>query len=230
MPSTTSSGGAAACAAQKIVTRQPRSTRPAAIFSRYRSAPPPSGLWVSRQLRKTMWRPRRSSRSCIRHTLAARGGPEARDCSGRVRACRARPSPYRSARKDRWRATLGRSVRLLREFRYEQPDPARFYSAIAEDSVGQLSSYGDLDGQVLLDVGGGPGYFRNAFRAAGATYYALDADVGELAGLGRDRRGHGHRQRHGPAVRGRLASTSATPPTSSSTSATRGGWPTRCSG
>ena len=93
-------------------------------------------------------------------------------------------SPYRSARKDRWRATLGRSVRLLREFRYEQPDPARFYSAIAEDSVGQLSSYGDLDGQVLLDVGGGPGYFRNAFRAAGATYYALDADVGELAGLG----------------------------------------------
>ena len=75
-------------------------------------------------------------------------------------------------------------MRLFREFRYEQPDPARFYTALADDSVGQLSSYVDLGGQVLLDVGGGPGYFRNAFRAAGATYVALDADVGELSGLG----------------------------------------------
>lgn len=75
-------------------------------------------------------------------------------------------------------------MRLFREFRHEQPDPARFYTALADDSVGQLSSYVDLDDQVLLDVGGGPGYFRNAFRAAGATYFALDADVGELSGLG----------------------------------------------
>jgi SAM-dependent methyltransferase len=83
-----------------------------------------------------------------------------------------------------WRASLGRSVRLLREFRHEQPDPARFYAAIAEDSVGQLSEYVELDGRVLLDVGGGPGYFRDAFTAAGATYLALDSDVGELSGLG----------------------------------------------
>ncbi|MFC6285663.1 class I SAM-dependent methyltransferase [Nocardioides sp. GCM10027113] len=84
-----------------------------------------------------------------------------------------------------WRASWGRSVRLLREFRYEQPDPARFYTAIAEDSVGQLSQYVDLDGSVMLDVGGGPGYFRDAFARVGATYFALDADVGELAGTGR---------------------------------------------
>lgn len=83
-----------------------------------------------------------------------------------------------------WRASLGRSVRLLREFRYEQPDPARFYTAIAEDSVGQLSQYADLAGGVMLDVGGGPGYFRDAFGRAGATYFSLDADVGELAGTG----------------------------------------------
>lgn len=83
-----------------------------------------------------------------------------------------------------WRASLGRSVHLLREFRYEQPDPARFYTAIAEDSVGQLSQYRDLNGLVMLDVGGGPGYFRDAFRTAGATYFSLDADVGELAGAG----------------------------------------------
>jgi SAM-dependent methyltransferase len=83
-----------------------------------------------------------------------------------------------------FRATLARSVHLLREFRYEQPDPARFYTALAQDSAAQLGSYVDLDGAVLLDVGGGPGYFRDAFRARGATYYALDSDVGELSGLG----------------------------------------------
>ncbi|MDP3890670.1 class I SAM-dependent methyltransferase [Nocardioides sp.] len=84
----------------------------------------------------------------------------------------------------RWKATLRRSRHLLGEFGDEQTDPARFYSAIAKDSVGQLSQYVDLDGQHFLDVGGGPGYFRDAFRAAGATYLALDADAGELAGLG----------------------------------------------
>jgi SAM-dependent methyltransferase len=73
---------------------------------------------------------------------------------------------------------------LLREFRYEQPEPARFYTALAEDSVDQLGQYVDLSGAVLLDVGGGPGYFRDAFRSEGATYWALDSDVGELAGAG----------------------------------------------
>lgn len=84
-----------------------------------------------------------------------------------------------------WTPDLRRSVRLLGEFRYEQPDPDRFYSALAEDSVGQLSGYLDLAGKTVLDVGGGPGYFRSAFRAAGAEYWALDADVGELSGTGR---------------------------------------------
>ena len=83
-----------------------------------------------------------------------------------------------------WAATLRRSIRLFADFRHEQDDPARFYGALARDSVGQLSRYADLDGAVMLDVGGGPGYFRDAFRAAGATYFALDADVGELSGLG----------------------------------------------
>jgi SAM-dependent methyltransferase len=83
-----------------------------------------------------------------------------------------------------WAADLRRSVRLMADFRQEQADPARFYSALAADSVGQLSGYLDLAGGTVLDVGGGPGYFRDAFRAAGATYWALDADVGELSGLG----------------------------------------------
>ncbi len=83
-----------------------------------------------------------------------------------------------------WRATLGRSVRLFRDFRYEQPDPARFYTALADDSVQMLGRYADLGDRTVLDVGGGPGYFREAFERAGATYVALDADVGELAGVG----------------------------------------------
>ncbi|WP_234412421.1 class I SAM-dependent methyltransferase [Nocardioides sediminis] len=84
----------------------------------------------------------------------------------------------------RWRADLRRSLHLFNEFRYEQPDPARFYTALAQDSAAQVGEYADLDGALLLDVGGGPGYFRDAFRAAGATYVALDSDVGELAGAG----------------------------------------------
>jgi SAM-dependent methyltransferase len=83
-----------------------------------------------------------------------------------------------------WRADLARSRALLADFRVEQTDPARFYSALAADSVGQLAGYHDLEGSTVLDVGGGPGYFRDAFRAAGATYWALDADVGELSGRG----------------------------------------------
>ena len=83
-----------------------------------------------------------------------------------------------------WRASLARSVRLFRDFRVEQTDPDRFYTALAADSAGQVAQYADLDGATLLDVGGGPGYFRDAFTRAGATYFSLDADVGELSGLG----------------------------------------------
>lgn len=75
-------------------------------------------------------------------------------------------------------------MRLLCEFRHEQPDPARFYTALALDSAQQLSQYVDLGGRRMLDVGGGPGFFRDAFTDAGATYFALDSDVGELSGQG----------------------------------------------
>ncbi len=90
-----------------------------------------------------------------------------------------------SRRPDRpHRADLARSLRLLREFTYEQPDPARFYTALAQDSASQLASFASMREALMLDVGGGPGFFRDAFEAAGATYFALDADVGELSGRG----------------------------------------------
>jgi SAM-dependent methyltransferase len=88
------------------------------------------------------------------------------------------------ARDRRRRATLRRSLHLFGEFRHEQSDPARFYRALAVDSAEHVSEYADLRGATLLDVGGGPGYFREAFTAAGAEYLALDSDVGELAGTG----------------------------------------------
>jgi SAM-dependent methyltransferase len=95
-----------------------------------------------------------------------------------------RPPLDRARGREPWRADLRRSRRLFADFRVEQTDPARFYTALAEDSVDQLSGYLDLDGATVLDVGGGPGYFRDAFAEAGATYWALDADVGELSGQG----------------------------------------------
>ena len=82
-------------------------------------------------------------------------------------------------------ATLRRSWGLFRAFLAEQSDPDRFYSLLAADSVRQLSAWTSLDGRVVLDVGGGPGYFAAAFRRAGAAYVSVDADLGELSAAGR---------------------------------------------
>ncbi len=82
------------------------------------------------------------------------------------------------------RPTLRRSWRLFRAFRVEQNDPDHFYGTLARDSVAQIEQFHALAGQRVLDVGGGPGYFADAFRGGGATYNSLDADLGELSGLG----------------------------------------------
>jgi SAM-dependent methyltransferase len=81
-------------------------------------------------------------------------------------------------------ASLSRSVRLFRAFLREQSDPDHFYGVLAADSVEQLGSHATLDGATVLDVGGGPGYFADAFRGAGATYVGLEPDAGELVARG----------------------------------------------
>lgn len=86
--------------------------------------------------------------------------------------------------ESRDRATLNRSVRLFRAFLAEQRDPDHFYGVLAADSAAQLSEYADLRGSLVLDVGGGPGYFRDAFRRAGARYVSVDSDLGELSARG----------------------------------------------
>ncbi|GAB2446495.1 class I SAM-dependent methyltransferase [Streptosporangium sandarakinum] len=79
-----------------------------------------------------------------------------------------------------FRATLGRSVTLLRAFRKEQTDPDFFYGMLARDTVAQLASYTELNGALVADVGGGPGYFTDVLRAAGARPVCVDCDAGEM--------------------------------------------------
>ena len=89
---------------------------------------------------------------------------------------------HASSGKRRWRADLRRSVHLLKEFRHEQPDPQRFYTVLAQDSAAQVGQYVDLAGARLLDVGGGPGYFRDEFVRVGADYFSVDVDAHDVTG------------------------------------------------
>jgi SAM-dependent methyltransferase len=75
---------------------------------------------------------------------------------------------------------LRRSARLFRDFLHEQDDPARFYTALAEDSVAMVSQYAPVAGSTILDVGAGPLYFARAFEKAGATYVGCDVDAGDF--------------------------------------------------
>lgn len=81
---------------------------------------------------------------------------------------------------------MRRSWRLLRDFRLEQTDPDVFYQALAADSVEQLTGFTDLTGAVVLDVGGGPGFFADAFATRSATYVGVDVDAGEMRLHGRE--------------------------------------------
>src|SRR4051812_44302853 len=82
------------------------------------------------------------------------------------------------------RPSLRRSVDLFEAFRVEQSDPDRFYRALADDSIALLSRWTGLDGLTVLDIGGGPGYFADAFAQAGARYAGLEPDAGELTARG----------------------------------------------
>ncbi|WP_397428784.1 class I SAM-dependent methyltransferase [Pseudofrankia sp. BMG5.37] len=77
---------------------------------------------------------------------------------------------------------LRRSWTLFTEHRKKPVDPPpSFYRLVAADSVRQLSRYVSVAGQSVLDVGGGPGYFRDAFLEAGSRYCWIEPDVSELA-------------------------------------------------
>ncbi|WP_295652936.1 class I SAM-dependent methyltransferase [uncultured Dietzia sp.] len=96
------------------------------------------------------------------------------------------------------RATLGRSLGLLRSFPQEQSDPDVFYSGLARDTVELVADLweqagdgvaganagGRLPGLTVLDVGGGPGYFSEAYDAEGARYVSVEPDIGEMVAAG----------------------------------------------
>ncbi|MCS4535987.1 class I SAM-dependent methyltransferase [Corynebacterium sp. HS2168-gen11] len=72
----------------------------------------------------------------------------------------------------------------------EQTTPAMFYSLLARDTAQLLAdlrhdlSHTSLANARVLDVGGGPGYFADAFASHDAHYIALEPDVGEMAAAG----------------------------------------------
>ena len=82
------------------------------------------------------------------------------------------------------RGSLRRSVSLFRAFLVEQTDPDHFYSLLAADSVAEVQRWTSLAGKDVVDVGGGPGYFADAFVRAGARYAGVEPDVGELTARG----------------------------------------------
>lgn len=87
-------------------------------------------------------------------------------------------------------ATWARARGLLREFGYEQSDPDRFYAALAEDTARLVAAVhpAPLRGAAVLDVGGGPGFFADAFTRRGADYLSVEPDAGELHAAGIDHR------------------------------------------
>lgn len=84
------------------------------------------------------------------------------------------------------RATLRRSVRLLTQFRYEQRQPDRFYGTLAADTAALVDDLWrgirgeSAAGRLLLDVGGGPGYFAKAFAERGVRYVGVEPDPAEM--------------------------------------------------
>ena len=84
---------------------------------------------------------------------------------------------------------MARCARLFRAFRAEQAAPATYCTALARDAIGQLSQYTGLNGRVVADVGGGPGFFIRELRGAGARAVCVDTNSGELAALGRPQAG-----------------------------------------
>jgi SAM-dependent methyltransferase len=84
----------------------------------------------------------------------------------------------------RHKATLARSITLLRSFRMEASDPVGFYTLLAEDVVGQLSGYIALDGAKVIDVGTGPGHLTRALQGAGALCAGIDYDLDEITAHG----------------------------------------------
>lgn len=77
---------------------------------------------------------------------------------------------------------LRRTIHLFQLFRRQHVDPYGFYSYLASDTASLVAQYAPLAGRRILDVGGGPGYFSDAFRSAGARCCAVELLLERLSG------------------------------------------------
>ena len=75
---------------------------------------------------------------------------------------------------------IRRSAFLVSMFRHEQDDPDRFYAAQAVDTAHQLEAYVDLDGKLVVDVGGGAGYFSAEFERRGARCILIEPGAASM--------------------------------------------------
>jgi SAM-dependent methyltransferase len=81
---------------------------------------------------------------------------------------------------------LRRTLSLFRAFRggqtefdrFYRTEPQQFYRFQAADSVAQLARYTDVEGKLVVDVGGGPGYFTEALTRAGARCVLFEPQAG----------------------------------------------------
>lgn len=85
---------------------------------------------------------------------------------------------------------LRRSAYLVAMFRHEQDDPDRFYAAQALDTAHQLESYVDLAGKLVVDVGGGAGYFSDEFERRGARCLLVEPGASTLPAHGEGNNAH----------------------------------------
>jgi len=84
----------------------------------------------------------------------------------------------------RFKADVARSLRLFTAFRKEQADPEGYYRLLAQDTVAQLHAYADLAGALIVDVGGGSGFFSEALAGENARVVCVDVDAGEIYARG----------------------------------------------
>lgn len=76
---------------------------------------------------------------------------------------------------------IARTRELWRLFRAEPDDPGPFYRRLAADVAATVERrYGSLAGTRVADIGSGPGFYTEVFRAAGAVVVPLDGDAVEL--------------------------------------------------
>jgi SAM-dependent methyltransferase len=85
---------------------------------------------------------------------------------------------------------------LFQGFRTEQQNPEGFYRLLADDTLRQLSSYCDLSGRRVIDIGGASGFLGDALTAAGASTLTVEYEWSQIVE-------HGRRLQHGVQADGR---------------------------